>query len=390
MRGLQALPAPAAHEPDMKRIISSAICSPRSSWRKCAAPSIRTCSPAAGIRSANTSPELREREHRVASPRRPRAPACPSATARPARRASPPRPASRRRSARAAGTARRPPSTPASGTAPRRRPPCRRGTSVAVAPPTTKPTGRSGVALGEVAPGHEALAHPAREQPGVEDHEPGHALRVLHRPAQADRPAPVLHHHGRALQSELREQAGDELDVAVVGVPAAVGGLVGAAEAGVVRARSRACPGHQRRQHLAVEVGPGGLAVEAHHRLALALVDVVQAQAVELRVVGLEVVARAGLRSARPACGRRPSAARRQRVARDRRVVGGGRSDHERRGRSRGSRRPSGRDPGAAARRRRRRRCRAGRRRASRATAPTPAREQICGTAATATQPSAR
>jgi hypothetical protein len=47
----------------------------------------------------------------------------------------------------------------------------------------------------------------------------------------------------------------------------------------------------QRRQHLAVEVGPGRLAVEADDRpLALALVHVVESQAVDLRVMRLEVV----------------------------------------------------------------------------------------------------
>jgi len=36
----------------------SAISSPRSSCRKCAAPSIFTCSPAPGMRSLKTSPDL--------------------------------------------------------------------------------------------------------------------------------------------------------------------------------------------------------------------------------------------------------------------------------------------------------------------------------------------
>ena len=93
-------------------------------------------------------------------------------------------------------------------------------------------------------------------------------------------------------RSSASSSAGHVLDVAVVGVPAAVGRLVRAAEAGVVGA-DHALPGrHQRRQHLAVEVGPGRLAVEADDRVALALVHVVQPQAVDVVPVRLEVVAR--------------------------------------------------------------------------------------------------
>ena len=47
---------------------------------------------------------------------------------------------------------------------------------------------------------------------------------------------------------------------------------------------------HQRGQHLAVQVGPGRLSVEADDRAAVALVQVVEPQAVHLRVVRLELV----------------------------------------------------------------------------------------------------
>ena len=98
-----------------------------------------------------------------------------------------------------------------------------------------------------------------------------------------------------SLEVEAPEQRGRVFDVAVVAVPAAVGGLVGAPEAGVVGADHPVPRRDQRRQHLAVEVGPGRLAVEADDRAPLALVDVVQAQPVHLGVVGLEVVARQAL-----------------------------------------------------------------------------------------------
>jgi hypothetical protein len=139
-----------------------------------------------------------------------------------------------------------------------------------------------GVALGEVAPGHEALAHAAGEESGVEDHEPLHAVGVLDRPAQADRPAPVLHHHRRVAHVDRVVSARDQLDVAVVAVPAPVGGLVGASEARVVDAQHPPTRLRERRDHLAVEVGPGRLAVEAHHRLAFPHIEGVETQPVRL------------------------------------------------------------------------------------------------------------
>ena len=64
--------------------------------------------------------------------------------------------------------------------------------------------------------------------------EPREALRVLDREPQADRAAPVVDDRGRVADVELLEQRRHQLDVAVVRVPGEVGGLVGAAEAGVV------------------------------------------------------------------------------------------------------------------------------------------------------------
>ena len=63
-----------------------------------------------------------------------------------------------------------------------------------------------GVALGEVAPGHERLVHLAREEPGVHDHQPFDAVGILGRPAQSDRAAPVLDHHRGVAHVELFEQ----------------------------------------------------------------------------------------------------------------------------------------------------------------------------------------
>ena len=80
--------------------------------------------------------------------------------------------------------------------------------------------------------------------------------------------------------------------MAVVAVPVAVDGLVRAPEAGIVGTDDALPTRHERRDHLPVQVRPAGLSVEAHHRVAVALVHVVEAQSVDLGVVGLERVAR--------------------------------------------------------------------------------------------------
>ena len=61
-------------------------------------------------------------------------------------------------------------------------------------------------------------------------------IGVLDGPAQPDGSAPVLHHHGDVLELDLLELARRVLDVALVRVPALVGGLVRAPEADEVRA----------------------------------------------------------------------------------------------------------------------------------------------------------
>src|SRR6478672_1783794 len=81
----------------------------------------------------------------------------------------------------------------------------------------------------------------------------------------------------------------------VVAVPSPIGRLVGATEAGQIRADRAAAALNERPEHLAVQVSPGRLAVEADHGIARALVDVMETQAVDLRVMGFEVVARQAL-----------------------------------------------------------------------------------------------
>ena len=125
----------------------------------------------------------------------------------------------------------------------------------------------------------------AGEHAAVEDHQPRHALGVLDRQAQADRPAPVVHDEGRVAQVEVLEQRRGHLHVAVVGVPAALHRLVRAPEADEVGEHDAVAGVAHGRQHVAPQEAPGGLAVPHHHRCAVALVDVGQAQPVDGAVV---------------------------------------------------------------------------------------------------------
>ena len=117
--------------------------------------------------------------------------------------------------------------------------------------------------------------------------------------AQADEAAPVLADQGDVAEVEpVEQELAHPLDVAGERVVAAFGGLVGAAEADQVRGHDLQPGAGQDRDHLAVEVRPGRLAVhEQHHRgggVSLAQVVHPEGAAVaigDLRVVGLEVEA---------------------------------------------------------------------------------------------------
>ena len=128
------------------------------------------------------------------------------------------------------------PWTPASGTGRRRRPRPRRSSRARSALRTSIEIGMSSVRSTKSrnwlpGVGHRLLAG---EEAGVHDHHPREAVRMLDREAQADRAAPVVDDRRRVAHVELLEERRHHLDVAVVGVPADVGGLVGAAEARVV------------------------------------------------------------------------------------------------------------------------------------------------------------
>ena len=145
----------------------------------------------------------------------------------------------------------------------------------------------------ECAPGDEPRTRGgvSGEQTRVHDDEAIETVGVLDGQAQADRAAPILDDGGGCVEIEVLDEVGHELDVAVVGVERRVGGFVGHAEAGVV-GDDAAVPGcGQRPDDLAGQETPRRLAVEQDDRLAGTLIEVVDADSVDVDVVRLESVA---------------------------------------------------------------------------------------------------
>src|SRR5690606_17395984 len=154
------------------------------------------------------------------------------------------------------------------------------------------------LADGEIAaqlqlPGH-GLGRRQREGGGVEDDQALDAVRVLERPAEADHAAPVVHGQGEVVtQAQVLDQPVQVLDAAAQGV--AVGlviGLVRQAHADVVGHDAAAAIAQAQHQVPPV-VGPGGIAVQHQHRIALALVQIALGEAIGVhQVLRLEGVIR--------------------------------------------------------------------------------------------------
>ena len=108
--------------------------------------------------------------------------------------------------------------------------------------------------------------------------------------AQPDQRPPVLAEERDLSQIERLDEARHPVDVALIGVVAARGRLVGLAEADEIGCDHAMAGAGAGSDHVPVQVGPGGLAVQHEHGRSgrVALVDVVHAQAVDLDVARLE------------------------------------------------------------------------------------------------------
>ncbi len=152
--------------------------------------------------------------------------------------------------------------------------------------------GQLGRLLREATPGVERLAERlvSRGEPGVRGDDPGEAPLVLGRDTEPHETAPVLADERHGAEVELLHPPRDPVDVALVGVVGAEGGLVRAPEAHEIRSEDAVTRGDEDRDHLPVEEAPGRLAVEEEHRRrgGRALVEVVDAEAIHGRVARCE------------------------------------------------------------------------------------------------------
>ncbi len=98
--------------------------------------------------------------------------------------------------------------------------------------------------------------------------------------AQADQAAPVLAEQHDAGQVQGLEPDTHPFHMPLIGVVRARRRLVGAPKADQVRRDATVAPRHQARDDVAVEIGPGGLAMQQQHRRTVArpLVHIVQPQ----------------------------------------------------------------------------------------------------------------
>ncbi len=153
-----------------------------------------------------------------------------------------------------------------------------------------------------VAVGHVHGPRQASDQRGVRRVEgrvgrddPPDESGALGQQPETERPAPVLHEERHVAEAGGVGELGHPADVPPHGVGGAGQRLVRAAEADQVGRDDAQAVLHQSGDHGAVQVGPGGLAVQHEHRLGAgrALVDVVQAEPVGQRdVVRGEGIAR--------------------------------------------------------------------------------------------------
>ena len=147
-----------------------------------------------------------------------------------------------------------------------------------------------GVFRAHRAPGQEAGAQRllAGRQHGVHGQQACITRRGLHRQGQPEQAAPVLHHQHDVVQVEPLHQFQQHVAMPGEAVGRVLLGFVALAETDQV-GRHDTVPGCQEyRDHLAVEVTPGRIAVQAQprqRRISRAFVEVMHAQAAERRQV---------------------------------------------------------------------------------------------------------
>ncbi len=137
----------------------------------------------------------------------------------------------------------------------------------------------------------EALGHRTGAERRVHDEQPGEALGHRERQGQSEQTAPVLHHQHHVAQIQPLDELEHGVAMAVEAVPVVGVGLVRATEAEPVGRHHAHAGRREDRDHLAVEIAPARLTMQAQRRdrsVARAFVEVVHPHAIDVDIVRLE------------------------------------------------------------------------------------------------------
>ena len=167
--------------------------------------------------------------------------------------------------------------------------------SVVVAPLMISTDREDRRGLGELLPLHERVRwrSGAVGQTSVGDGEPGEPVWLRGDETKADEAAPVLTEERDVVQVEhVEHEARHPGDVAGIAVVGRFGWLVAPTEADLVRHDDPVPGGHQRRDHVSVQVAPRWLTVEEKHGRGVGrpFVEIVDAQRSAILVWHLGVV----------------------------------------------------------------------------------------------------
>ena len=124
-------------------------------------------------------------------------------------------------------------------------------------------------------------------QPGIEDRQAVDPLRHCHGVDQADRAAPVLHHHRDVPEVQPLDEFRQPLDMPVDDVPVVVRDLVALTEADVVGRDTAVASREQHRDEFAIDIAPGRLPMQeqGNRRILRPFIHIVGAQTVPLQVI---------------------------------------------------------------------------------------------------------
>ena len=117
---------------------------------------------------------------------------------------------------------------------------------------------------------------------GVQYYQRLNILLVLDGVAKSDGAAPVLTHRGDALHFQPVDQPGYQLYVTLQRILSLTFWFVGKAETHQIGDDAAVTGRHQRRDHLPIQVAPGGLPMEHQNYRSISLIQVMKAHPIDL------------------------------------------------------------------------------------------------------------